>query len=140
MYSLGHAFVPPPIHAGGLRYHGMSPTVSQLVNEGIIEPKAVSQNQVYEAGVLFARTEGIIPAPETNHALATTIDAAKQAKEEGKEKVIIVNFSGHGLLDLSSYDRYFANELVDLTLSEEEILESEKVFEGFPKPEQLKSL
>ncbi len=140
MHSLGHAFVPPPIHAGGLRYHGMSPTVSQLVTEGIIEPKAVTQNQVYEAGVLFARTEGIIPAPETNHALATTIDAANQAKEEGKEKVIIVNFSGHGLLDLSSYDRYFANELVDLTLSEEEILESEKVFEGFPKPELLKSL
>ncbi len=140
MYSLGHAFVPPPIHAGGLRYHGMSPTVSQLIAEGIIEPKAVTQNQVYEAGVTFARTEGIIPAPETTHALATTIDAANQAKEEGKEKVIIVNLSGHGLLDLSSYDRYFANELVDLTLSEEEILESEKVFEDFPKPELLKSL
>jgi len=140
MHSLGHAFVPPPIHAGGLRYHGMSPAVSQLVTEGIIEPKAVTQNQVYEAGVLFARTEGIIPAPETNHALATTIAAANQAKEEGKEKVIIFNLSGHGLLDLSSYDRYFANELVDLTLSEEEILESEKVFEGFPKPELLKSV
>jgi len=140
MYSLGHVFVPPPIHAGGLRYHGMSPTVSQLIAEGIIEPKAVTQNQVYEAGVTFARTEGIIPAPETTHALATTIDAANQAKEEGKEKVIIVNLSGHGLLDLSSYDRYFANELVDLTLSEEEILESEKVFEDFPKPELLKSL
>ena len=105
-----------------------------------IEPKAVTQNQVYEAGVLFARTEGIVPAPETNHALATIIDAANQAKEEGKEKVIIVNLSGHGLLDLSSYDRYFADDLVDLTLSEEDILESEKVFEGFPKPEQLKSL
>jgi tryptophan synthase beta chain len=140
MHSLGHAFVPPPIHAGGLRYHGMSPAVSQLVTEGIIEPKAVTQNQVYEAGVLFARTEGIIPAPETNHALATTIAAANQAKEEGKEKVIIFNLSGHGLLDLSSYDRYFANELVDLELSEEEILESEKVFEGFPKPELLKSV
>ena len=139
MHSLGHAFVPPPIHAGGLRYHGMSPTVSQLVTEGIIEPKAVAQNQVYEAGVLFARTEGIIPAPETTHALATTIAAAKQAKEEGKEKVIVVNLSGHGLLDLSSYDRYFANELVDLKLSEEDILASEKVFEGFPKPELLKS-
>lgn len=140
MHSLGHAFVPPPIHAGGLRYHGMSPTVSQLVTEGIIEPKAVAQNQVYEAGVLFARTEGIIPAPETTHALATTIDAAKQAKKEGKEKVIVVNLSGHGLLDLSSYDRYFANELVDLKLSEEDILASEKVFEDFPKPELLKSI
>ena len=110
-----------------------------MVTEGIVEPKAVTQNQVYEAGILFARTEGIIPAPETTHALATTIDAAKQAKSEGKEKVIIVNLSGHGLLDLSSYDRYFANELVDLELSEADIMASEKVFEEFPKPEMLKS-
>ena len=139
MHSLGHAFVPPPIHAGGLRYHGMSPTVSQLVTEGLIDPKAVTQNQAYEAGVSFARTEGIIPAPETNHALAIVIAEAKRAKEEGKEKVILFNLSGHGLLDLGAYDKYFAHELQDLELSEEEILESEKVFENHPKPQRLKS-
>ena len=139
MHSLGHAFVPPPIHAGGLRYHGMSPTVSQLITEGLIDPKAVTQNQAYEAGVSFARTEGIIPAPETNHALAVAIAEAKRAKEEGKEKVILFNLSGHGLLDLGAYDKYFAHELQDLELSEEEILESEKVFENHPKPQRLKS-
>jgi len=139
MHSLGHAFVPPPIHAGGLRYHGMSPTVSQLITEGLIDPKAVTQNQAYEAGVSFARTEGIIPAPETNHALAVTIAEAKRAKEEGKEKVILFNLSGHGLLDLSAYDKYFAHELQDLELSEEEILESEKVFENHPKPQVITS-
>jgi tryptophan synthase beta chain len=139
MHSLGHAFVPPPIHAGGLRYHGMSPTVSQLITEGIIEPKSVTQNQAYDAGIAFARTEGIIPAPESNHALAVAIDEANKAKEEGKEKVILFNLSGHGLLDLSAYDKYFAHELQDLELSEEQILESEKVFENHPKPQILKS-
>ena len=97
MYSLGHAFVPPPVHAGGLRYHGMSPTVSQLAVEGIIEPKAVTQLDAMKAGMLFARTEGMISAPETNHALACIIDEAQKAKEEGKEKVILANWSGHGL-------------------------------------------
>ncbi len=137
MYSLGHKFVPPPIHAGGLRYHGMAPTVSQLASEGIIEPKAVAQNPAYEAGITLARTEGIIPAPETTHALACVIDEAKKAKEEGKEKVILFNWSGHGLLDLGAYDKYFACELEDCVLSEEEILESKKIFEKFPKPKKL---
>ncbi|MBC8392564.1 MAG: TrpB-like pyridoxal phosphate-dependent enzyme [Deltaproteobacteria bacterium] len=139
MYSLGHAFIPPPFHAGGLRYHGMAPAVSQLVTEGIIVPKAVTQLAAYEAGVILTRTEGIIPAPETNHALATVIDEAKKAKEEGKEKVILFNFSGHGLIDLSAYDKYFAGELTNFVLTEEEIQESEKVFENFPKPQLLKS-
>ena len=139
MHSLGHTFVPPPIHAGGLRYHGMSPAVSQLVVEGLVEPKSVTQTQALEAGITFARTEGIIPAPETNHALAIVIDAAKKAKEEGKEKVILFNFSGHGLLDLSSYDKYFADELQDLELGEEEIKASEAIFAGHPKPQILKS-
>ena len=139
MHSLGHTFVPPPIHAGGLRYHGMSPAVSQLVVEGLVEPKSVTQIQALEAGVTFARTEGIIPAPETNHALAIVIDAARKAKEEGKEKVILFNFSGHGLLDLSSYDKYFADELQDLELGEEEIKASEAIFAGHPKPQILKS-
>ena len=139
MYSLGHTFMPPPIHAGGLRYHGMAPTVSQLAAEGIIEPKAISQNPAYEAGITFARTEGIIPAPETTHALACVIDEAKKAKEEGQEKVILFNWSGHGLLDLAAYDKYFARELEDYILSEEEISKSEKVFENFPKPQKLSS-
>jgi tryptophan synthase beta chain len=89
--------------------------------------------------VLFARTEGLIPAPETNHALAYVVEAAKQAKEEGKEKVILVNWSGHGLIDLGSYDKYFSGGLDNYALTDEEMLESEKVFENFPKPELLKS-
>jgi tryptophan synthase beta chain len=139
MYSLGHAFVPPPFHAGGLRYHGMSPTVSQLAVEGIIEPKIATQLDSFKAGALFARTEGLIPAPETNHALAYVIEAAKQAKEEGKEKVILVNWSGHGLIDLGSYDKYFSGELDNYALTDEAMLESEKVFADFPTPELLKS-
>ncbi len=139
MYSLGHAFVPPPFHAGGLRYHGMAPTVSQLAVEGIITPKAVTQLDAYKAGMILARSEGIIPAPETNHALACVVDEARKAKEEGREKVILFNWSGHGLLDLMAYDKYFSNELKDFELTEEEMLESEKVFENYPKPELIKS-
>jgi tryptophan synthase beta chain len=139
MHSLGHAFVPPPVHAGGLRYHGMAPMVSQLAAEGIIEPRAVSQLDAYAAGVIFARTEGIIPAPETNHAISMAMTEALKAKEEGKEKVILFNFSGHGLIDLVGYDKYFSKELTDFALSDEEIAAAEKVFENFPKPEILKS-
>jgi tryptophan synthase beta chain len=139
MHSLGHTFVPAPIHAGGLRYHGMAPTVSQLVVEGIIEPKAVTQLAAYRAGVLLARTEGVIPAPETNHALACVVDEAKKAKEEGKEKVILFNWSGHGLIDLGAYDKYFAGQLEDYVLSDEEIRKSEEVLKAYPKPQLLKS-
>jgi tryptophan synthase beta chain len=139
MHSLGHAFVPPPFHAGGLRYHGMAPTVSQLAAEGLISPKSVTQLSAYEAGAMFARTEGHIPAPETTHALACVIDEAKKAKEEGKEKVILVNWSGHGLLDLGAYERYFANELQNEVLSDDELEEAEKVFANHPKPAVLKS-
>ena len=139
MYSLGHAFVPPPIHAGGLRYHGMSPTVSQLVNEEIIEARSATQLDAYKAGVIFAKTEGFISAPETNHALAGVIEEAIKAKEEAKEKVILFNWSGHGLIDLEAYDKYFADELYNFVLSDEEIEASEKVFESFPKPQQIKS-
>ncbi len=140
MYSLGHRFVPPPVHAGGLRYHGMAPTVSQLVSEGLLEAKAVGQLATYKAGLLCARSEGIIPAPETNHALACVVDEAMKAKEEGKEKVILFNWSGHGLLDLMAYDKYFSNDLINYELSDEELQESEKIFENFPKPELLKSV
>ncbi len=139
MYSLGHAFVPPPVHAGGLRYHGMSPSVSQLAAEGIIEPKTATQLDAMKAGMMFARTEGMISAPETNHALACIIDEAQKAKEEGKEKVILANWSGHGLIDLVAYDKYIAGELQNFALTEEELLASQKVFENFPKPELLKS-
>ncbi|MFO7557713.1 MAG: TrpB-like pyridoxal phosphate-dependent enzyme [Desulfobacterales bacterium] len=139
MYSLGHAFVPPPFHAGGLRYHGMAPTVSQLATEGIITPKAVTQLDAYKAGVLLARSEGMIPAPETNHALACVVDEARKAKEEGREKVILFNWSGHGLLDLMAYDKYFSNELANFELTDEEMLASEKVFENYPKPQLIKS-
>ncbi len=139
MHSLGHAFIPAPIHAGGLRYHGMAPTVCQLVDEGLINPKAVTQLEAYKAGVLWARTECIIPAPETNHALACVVSEAEKAKEEGKEKVILANFSGHGLLDLGAYSKYFSGELEDYALSDEEIEKSEEIFRDYPKPEHLKS-
>ncbi|ABW67878.1 TrpB-like pyridoxal phosphate-dependent enzyme [Desulfosudis oleivorans] len=138
MHSLGHAFVPPPFHAGGLRYHGMAPTVSQLVCEGIVTPRAVSQLSTFEAGVLFARSEGIIPAPESNHAIACVIEEANKAKEEGKEKVILFNLSGHGLLDLAGYDRFFAGELSNILMNDDDLKASEAVFADYPKPAILK--
>ncbi len=139
MHSLGHAFVPPPFHSGGLRYHGMAPIVSQLVNEGILTPRSVRQSKCFEAGILLARTEGIIPAPETTHALAAVIEEANKAREEGKEKVILFNWSGHGLLDLTAYESYLAGQIKDIDLSEEEIAKSEAVFANHPKPQDLKS-
>jgi tryptophan synthase beta chain len=139
MHSLGHDFVPPPIHAGGLRYHGMAPTVSQLVTEGIAEPRAVTQSEAYAAGVLWARTEGTIPAPETANALAQVVKEALRAKEEGRAKVIVATFSGHGLLDLAAYEKYLSGELTDVHMSEEELRKSTEVFQKFPKPQTLKS-
>lgn len=124
MYTLGHDFMPPGIHAGGLRYHGASPLVSQLVHEGIVETKAVRQTACFDAAVLFARTESIIPAPESSHAIRAAIDEALQAKEEGKEKVILFNLSGHGHVDMAAYDAYFNNELVDYEYPEAAIKES----------------
>jgi tryptophan synthase beta chain len=139
MHSLGHTFIPPPMHAGGLRYHGMAPQVSQLVDEGILEPRAYGQIDTYEAGMLVAKTEGFISAPETNHALACVVDEAKKAKEEGKEKVILFNFSGHGLIDLGAYDQFLSGELKDFEYPAEEIAEAEKILEQYPKPQHLKS-
>jgi tryptophan synthase beta chain len=139
MHSLGHAFVPAPIHAGGLRYHGMAPTVSQLANEGLITPQSVSQLDSFKAGVMWARSEGVIPAPETTNALAQVVIEAEKAKQEGKEKVILFNFSGHGLLDLAGYEKYFSGELTDFELSDEQMQESMEVFSDFPKPQDLKS-
>ncbi len=139
MHSLGHAFVPPPLHAGGLRYHGMAPTVSQLVTEGLATPKSVTQLEAYEAGLLVARTEGIIPAPETTHALAAVVNEARKAKEEGKEKVIVFSWSGHGLLDLGAYEKYLSGSLKNFVLTDEEIAKAEEIFASYPKPELLKS-
>ncbi|MFO7497013.1 MAG: TrpB-like pyridoxal phosphate-dependent enzyme [Desulfobacterales bacterium] len=138
MHSLGHSFMPPPLHAGGLRYHGMAPTVSQLVDEGLLTPKSVNQLESYAAGITLARSEGIIPAPETTHALATVIEEAQKAKEEGREKVILFNWSGHGLLDLGAYDKFLAGQLSNFELPEGVISESEKVFAHYPKPAHLK--
>ncbi len=134
MHTLGHDFVPPPLHAGGLRYHGIAPLVSQLLIDGFIEARAVNQIKTFEAGVTWAKTEGIIPAPETNHALAVVIDEALEAKKEGREKVILVNFSGHGLMDLSAYDAFLSGKLQDYKLPEGEIERALKAIEGLPKP------
>lgn len=134
MYSLGHNFVPAPIHAGGLRYHGMSPLVSAALRDGLMEAIAVHQSECFEAGLLFSKTEGIIPAPETTHAIAATIREAKKAKEEGKEKVILFNFSGHGLMDLVGYNKYMKGELKDYEYPESEIAENLKKLEGYPMP------
>lgn len=134
MYTLGHGFIPPPIHAGGLRYHGMSPLVSHAVNHNLATPLSIQQLECYEAGVTFARTEGTIPAPETNHAIASVVREAKKAKEEGKEKVILFNFSGHGLMDLTGYDKFFRGELADYSLTDEEYERFTAVLKSHPTP------
>ncbi len=113
MYTLGHDFVPPSIHAGGLRYHGDAPIISALVRSGRMEALAYPQSKTFEAAVTWARTQGTVPAPETGHAVRAVIDEALAAKEEGKEKVILFNYSGHGLLDLSAYDAYLHGQLLD---------------------------
>jgi tryptophan synthase beta chain len=139
MYSLGHTFVPPPIHAGGLRYHGMAPLVSQGIVEGLFTPRSINQTECYEAAVLFARTEGIIVAPETSHAVAATIQEAKKAKEEGKERTILFNMSGHGLMDLTGYEAFFQGKLTDYPLPEDELNKSLGSLEGLPKPPAAKT-
>lgn len=107
MYTLGHDFVAPTVHAGGLRYHGMSPQVSLLVDHGLFEARSAHQQDVFKAGIMFARNEGVLPAPETTHAIKAGIDEALKAKETGEEKTIVINFSGHGMLDLKGYASYF---------------------------------
>jgi tryptophan synthase beta chain len=138
MHSLGHGFVPPPIHAGGLRYHGMAPIVSRLVVDGIMEARAYPQLETFKAGITFARTEGFIPAPETNHAIAGVIEEAMKAKEEGKEKVILFNWSGHGIIDLAAYDAYLSGKLDNYVLPDEEIKKLIKDLEKFPKPAAIR--
>ncbi|HPM43686.1 MAG TPA: TrpB-like pyridoxal-phosphate dependent enzyme, partial [Candidatus Omnitrophota bacterium] len=133
MYTLGHQFVPPPIHAGGLRYHGMAPLVSQSIVEGLVQPRAISQLKCYKSAMLWAQTEGSICAPETSHAIACAIDEANKAKDEGKEKVILFNYSGHGLLDLGGYDKYLSGKIEDVALSDEDLSESLKAISKLPK-------
>ena len=134
MHSLGHGFVPAPIHAGGLRYHGMSPIASRLLEDNLIEAKAYAQLDTFAAGITFATTEGFIPAPETNHAIACVIEEAKKAKEEGKEKVILMNWSGHGIIDLAAYDAYLSGKLDNYVLPDDEIKILLKDLEKYPKP------
>jgi tryptophan synthase beta chain len=130
MYTLGHDFVPPGIHAGGLRYHGDSVLVSQLYHEGLIEAVAVPQIATFEAGVMFARAEGIIPAPESNHAIRACIDEALQCRDSGEPRTLLFNLSGHGHFDMAAYDRYFSGELEDFDYPEEAIRQS---LETLPK-------
>jgi len=139
MHTLGHSFVPPPIHAGGLRYHGMAPLVCQAIVEGLLEPRSYHQLASYEAAMIWSRTEGFICAPETSQALAAVIDEAKKAKEEGKEKVILFNYSGHGLMDLAGYDAYLSGKLVDYELPEEELKKYIEGIANLPKAEARKT-
>jgi tryptophan synthase beta chain len=134
MHSLGHTFMPPGIHAGGLRYHGMAPLVSQTVVQGLARAVSLQQLECFEAAVLFARTEGIIPAPESSHAVAQAIREARQAKEEGKERVILFNLSGHGFMDLNGYSAFMDGKLADHALSEEDLAKGLACLEGLPRP------
>jgi tryptophan synthase beta chain len=113
MLTLGHSYTCPPIHAGGLRYHGMSPLVSYLICKGFMHSVAYSQNEVFDAAKMLAQTEGFIIAPETAHSLKCVIDEALKCKKTGEKKVIAMNYSGHGLLDLSAYEQYLSGKLVD---------------------------
>ncbi|MEI6848383.1 MAG: TrpB-like pyridoxal phosphate-dependent enzyme [Chlorobiaceae bacterium] len=137
MHSLGHGFIPDAIHAGGLRYHGMAPLVSHVKQLGLIDATAIPQTECYEAALLFAHTEGFIPAPETSHAIAQTIREAKKAKEEGKKKVILMNWSGHGLMDLQGYDSFLSGKLSDYPLPEECLQRSLSALKDHPVPPQL---
>ncbi len=121
MYTLGHDFVPPPVHAGGLRYHGDAPSLCALVKEGLVEAKAIAQTAAFESAVRFARCEGIIPGPEPAHAIRAVFDEAEEAKQAGEERVILFNLSGHGHFDMSAYAAYFAGELEDLDMPEQEL-------------------
>ncbi len=121
MFTLGHNFAPANIHAGGLRYHGAGVVVSQLLKDGLMEAVDIRQSESFDAGVLFARAEGIIPAPESCHAIAAAVREAERCKETGEEKVILFNLSGHGLIDMASYDKYFSGDLVDHELTDDDV-------------------
>jgi len=124
MYTLGHDFIPPPIHAGGLRYHGMAPIICHLYSLGLVEGIAVHQLATFEAGITFARTEGILSAPETNHCIKVAIDEALKCKESGEAKTILIAHSGHGHVDMAAYDAYFSGKLVDYEYPKEKVEEA----------------
>jgi tryptophan synthase beta chain len=126
MHTLGHSFVPPAIHAGGLRYHGMAPSMSAFCDAGLIDAVAVKQRATFEAAVTFAKAEGIIPAPETSHAVRVAIDEALDAKEKGEKRTILFNLSGHGHFDLAAYDSYLSSKLEDYEYPAEAIEEAMK--------------
>lgn len=130
MYTVGHDFMPPGIHAGGLRYHGASPLQSQLLHDGLIEAKAYDQRAVFDAAKLFAQNEGIVPAPESSHAIRAAIDEALMAREAGESKTILFNLSGHGYFDMGAYDAYLSGQLQDSSLSEDALA---KALEALPK-------
>jgi tryptophan synthase beta chain len=132
MHTLGHAFMPPAIHAGGLRYHGMSPLVSRVYLDGLIEAQAYKQLEVFEAALFFARTEGLIPAPESAHAIKAAIEEAKKAKIEGTKKIILFNLSGHGHFDMASYDAYLDGKLEDYEMPAEDINAALAELETYP--------
>jgi len=134
MHTLGHGFVPPSIHAGGLRYHGAAPLLSLLLDEGIISATAYGQNAVFDAALQFARSEGIVPAPESSHAIHGALRAAKEADEAGAERTILFNLSGHGHFDMAAYDNYFSGKLTDLELDESEIERALRALDGLPTP------
>jgi tryptophan synthase beta chain len=124
MHTLGHDFIPDPIHAGGLRYHGMAPLISHVYELGLMEATSQPQSACFKAGVLFARTEGIVPAPEPTHAIAAAIDEALRCKETGEEKVILTALCGHGHLDLAAYERYLSGDIVDYDYPEDKVAEA----------------
>ena len=130
MCTLGHDFMPAPVHAGGLRYHGMSPIISHLYKLGLIEAKAIPQTATFEAGIKFARTEGILSAPESTHALKVAIDEALKCKETGESKNILICHSGHGLFDLPAYGEYLGGRLQDYTFSDDDM---KKALSNLPK-------
>jgi tryptophan synthase beta chain len=129
MHTLGHSFIPASIHAGGLRYHGAAPMVSLLLEEGLIEATAIKQRAAFESAVMFARTEGIVPAPEPSHAIKVAIDEAQKAKEAGEEKTILFNLCGHGFFDLTAYESYLKGSLQDYEHPQSEI---EAALAGLP--------
>ncbi|MCJ7532527.1 MAG: TrpB-like pyridoxal-phosphate dependent enzyme, partial [Anaerolineales bacterium] len=133
MHTLGHSFVPAPIHAGGLRYHGMAPIISKLYDLGLVEAVAVHQSAIFEAGVKFARTEGIIAGPEPCHALKVAIDEALKCKESGQAKTILIALSGHGHFDLSAYDAYLSGKLQDFALPDKDIKKALAELPEIPK-------
>ena len=133
MYSLGSGFMPAATHAGGLRFHGMSPVLSKLYHDGYIEAVAVQQTEVFDAAVRFARCEGILPAPESSHAIKVAIDEALKAKESGEKKVILFNLSGTGYFDMMSYTKFLENKMVDYVPTEEDLQKGFNSFLDIPQ-------